>query len=331
MADSVSLCGSKPVIAICGARGNQGSAVIQALLAKNTKFDLRGITRHAPNSTAAKELAALGLNSVVQADYDNPSTLLRAFEGCYGVFGVTSWYEAGKNETQQGKNLVDAAKACGVKHFVWSSAPLVGDVLSSFTSKALVTEYLETSAMPYTCIQIPIFYDSVFMMIDKLVSGALSLRHMNAASSRVAYADLSDIGIWVANVFDNPDTWSCKTINPCTEWLSTSELAEVLSETSGKECQVIHIPLEDFLSAPENELLRGVKADIDFIAKSYDNQVWSTRLGHELSQQPKTWIDKCKEKFHLDETTLKTPVEEPIAVQMDLCVQVTRDYDERAL
>jgi uncharacterized protein YbjT (DUF2867 family) len=39
----------------------------------------------------------------------------------YGVFGVTDFREYGYEESRQGKTLVDAAKAAGVKHFVWST------------------------------------------------------------------------------------------------------------------------------------------------------------------------------------------------------------------
>ena len=46
-------------------------------------------------------------------------------KGAYGLFGVTdSWAQPDgdqDNETVQGKALVDAAKATGIKHFAWST------------------------------------------------------------------------------------------------------------------------------------------------------------------------------------------------------------------
>lgn len=44
-------------------------------------------------------------------------------KGASAVFAVTNYWEKMdmKLEIQQGKNLADAAKEAGVKHFVWSS------------------------------------------------------------------------------------------------------------------------------------------------------------------------------------------------------------------
>lgn len=59
---------------------------------------------------------------VVKASLDDPASLASALKGAYGVFGVTNFWEHGdEGETRQGKALIDAAKASGVKHFVWST------------------------------------------------------------------------------------------------------------------------------------------------------------------------------------------------------------------
>jgi uncharacterized protein YbjT (DUF2867 family) len=59
---------------------------------------------------------------VVKASLDDPASLTAPLKGAYGVFGVTDfWEHGGDTETRQGKALVDAAKAAGVKHFVWST------------------------------------------------------------------------------------------------------------------------------------------------------------------------------------------------------------------
>ena len=59
---------------------------------------------------------------VVEANLDDPKSVLTALQGAYGVFGVTNFWEHGYDaEVRHGKNLVDGAKAAGVKHFVWST------------------------------------------------------------------------------------------------------------------------------------------------------------------------------------------------------------------
>ena len=100
------------------------------------------------------ELAAKGVE-VVKGDFDQPNSIQHAFAGVYGAFVVTDcmcplgiiskptirsvlvWGNymsilkqsaqgidpgpaAAEQEIQQGKILVDAAKAAGVKHFIFS-------------------------------------------------------------------------------------------------------------------------------------------------------------------------------------------------------------------
>ncbi len=52
---------------------------------------MRAISRK-PDSPAARQLAALGAE-VVFGDLDEPVSLERAFEGAYGLFAVTNFWE----------------------------------------------------------------------------------------------------------------------------------------------------------------------------------------------------------------------------------------------
>lgn len=54
-------------------------------------------------------------------------------------------------ELRQGKKLVDAAKAAGVRHFVWSALERTSDpVVSHWNSKADIDDYLKQSGIPRT-------------------------------------------------------------------------------------------------------------------------------------------------------------------------------------
>ena len=130
---------STKLIAVLGATGNQGGSVVDTFL-KESGWRVRAITR---NSTSAKaqSLKARGAE-VVQADMDTPSTLLTAFEGASAIFAVSDFWGlygdpanknkpqqgqplnvwAGNYETQQLKNVVDAAaKVQTLERFVISS------------------------------------------------------------------------------------------------------------------------------------------------------------------------------------------------------------------
>jgi hypothetical protein len=95
------------------------------------------LTRN-PDSPSAIALKQKGAE-VVKADLTQPETLIAALDGCWGVFGVTNFYDSvfsvfiypliqkivndPASEEQQGKNLVLAAKEAGVECFVWSTLP----------------------------------------------------------------------------------------------------------------------------------------------------------------------------------------------------------------
>jgi uncharacterized protein YbjT (DUF2867 family) len=81
---------------------------------------VRGLTRH-KDSAAAQKLATKGVE-VVEAELDDVESLKKAFNGTWGVYGVTNYWEhGGDGETRHGKNMVDAAKFAGVSHFVYAT------------------------------------------------------------------------------------------------------------------------------------------------------------------------------------------------------------------
>src|ERR1700675_2247070 len=93
---------NKKLIAVVGATGQQGGAVVRALQAGN-QFEVRALTR---NPAEHRQLA----DEVVQADLNRPETLTAAFEGAHGVFLVTNLWEEGTDEVQQATAAVRAAK-----------------------------------------------------------------------------------------------------------------------------------------------------------------------------------------------------------------------------
>ncbi len=82
---------SQKTIAVVGATGAQGGGLVRAILADPSGgFTARALTRDA-GSPKAKELARLGAE-VVAADVDDAASLRRAFQGAYGAFCVTFFW-----------------------------------------------------------------------------------------------------------------------------------------------------------------------------------------------------------------------------------------------
>ncbi|KAI1791732.1 NAD(P)-binding protein [Ganoderma leucocontextum] len=158
------------LIAVCGATGNQGGSVARLLLQHPDEYRTRVLTRD-PQSPAGLELARLGAE-VVKADLTVPSDVQAALRDCWGVFGVTNFYDSKikddpGSEEQQGKNLVDAALENGVRCFVWSTLPsslqISGGRFVSriYEGKYHVDDYIREKALPATFLYTGNFYENM--------------------------------------------------------------------------------------------------------------------------------------------------------------------------
>ncbi len=112
----------KKVIAVVGATGAQGGGLVRAIL-NDPKggFAARAITRN-KDSDKAKQLAKLGAE-VVEADLDNEQSLDKAFQGAYGAFCITNFWEhySPEKEAAQARAMARAAKRAGLRHVIWST------------------------------------------------------------------------------------------------------------------------------------------------------------------------------------------------------------------
>src|SRR5690349_9597922 len=109
-------------IAVVGATGAQGGGLVRAILADpSSGFRARAITRKASGDKAV-ELRKLGAE-VVEADLDNEDSLVKAFDGAYGAYCVTNYWEhfTPAKEVSQAGNMALAAKSAKLKHVVWST------------------------------------------------------------------------------------------------------------------------------------------------------------------------------------------------------------------
>src|SRR5690349_8265481 len=110
------------IIAVCGATGAQGGGLARAIQADSSgEFGLRVVTRD-PSKDAAQAFASAGVD-VVRADLHDEDSLVQAFEGAYGAYCLTNFWEhfSGQTETQQGAQLARACAAAGVQHAIWST------------------------------------------------------------------------------------------------------------------------------------------------------------------------------------------------------------------
>jgi len=197
---------TKKLIAVVGATGHQGGAVVRALLASG-QFKVRALTR---NPAKHPQLA----DEVVLADLNRPETLTAAFAGAHGVFLVTNVWEPGTDERKQALAAVRAAKDAGVQHFIWSTLPNVETIsrgkldVPHFTDKAKIERIVKEAGFAHhTFVIAPFFYQNLVgvMSAQKQADGAMGWALPLDPDKRVIHmGDITELGRIVVGAFAQP-------------------------------------------------------------------------------------------------------------------------------
>ncbi len=286
-------------VLVTGATGRQGGAVVRHMLPKGWK--LRALTRDT-SSHSAQELARQGVE-VVQGDLEDSASVARATQGVYGVYSVQDFWAVGaKREVQQGKNVADAARKAGVKHFVYSS---VGGAerntgIPHWESKWEVEKHIQSLGLPTTVIRPVTFMEGYY--IDQVEIGLLKGKLVDAVRGDKPYQTIAtdDIGAFVALAFERPTEFIGKELEVAGSELTNSEAAKIFSRVLGKpvKFQKLPLPLVRLVLGKEFYLMfrwfneAGYKADISGLRRAYPevhlqtleewlrNEGWHKRARH---------------------------------------------------
>ena len=225
---------NEKIIAVTGATGQQGGKVAKRLLAQGWK--VRALTRDV-NKPAAQELAAAG-SEMVAGDMDSRAELEAAFKGVYGVFSVQNFWlptVGYEGEIRQGKAVADAAKAAGVKHFVYSSvgAAQRGMGQKHFESKWIIEQYIQSLKLPYTILRPVAFMENYNWTRAYILSGTFQGFGLRPDKSLQIVAT-DDIGAFAELAFANPEQYLGKTIELAGDELTETQIAEVFSKVIGR-------------------------------------------------------------------------------------------------
>ena len=239
---------TKPILVI-GATGQQGGAVARALLAKGQK--VRVMTRH-PEKTAS--LAQAGAE-VVQGNLTNQADLQMALRGVYGVFAMSTPFEAGMEaEVRQGIMLADAAKQAGVAHYVYTS---VGSAhrntgIPHFDSKWTVEQHIRQIGLPATILR-PVWFMENFTTFAKPSAEGVLMLPMKPAR-KLAMVALKDIGEFGAAAFLRPNDFLGQAIDLAGDELTIPETAALLTKAMGRPIRFQEFPMDQAEAAMGHDL-----------------------------------------------------------------------------
>lgn len=219
-------------ILVTGSTGQQGGAVAKSLLRQGQK--VRAFTRNPAKAEALKKLGA----EVVSGSLTDRSSLDLALKGVKKVFLMTTFFEEGMEvEVRQGITAVDAAKAAGVEHLVFTS---VGSAhrktcIPHFETKWQVEQHIKKIGLPATIIRPTAFMDNFGTFWQPSSEGVIlaPLR----PDTKLQMIAVQDIGEFAAAAFLRPAEFIGQAIDLAGDELTMPEMASHLSNRMGRSIQ----------------------------------------------------------------------------------------------
>jgi len=183
------------MILITGAAGKTGKAVLRAL-AKRGQMVKALVFR----SEQVREVKGLGAKDVLVGDMRNPDILQKAMQGVESVYHICP--NVHPDEIIIGQEIIDAAAATGITHFVYHSVlhPQI-EAMPHHWKKMRVEERLFESGLSYTILQPAVYMQNILVNWETIVeTGKYIIPY--AVESCISMVDLEDVALAAAVLMD---------------------------------------------------------------------------------------------------------------------------------
>ncbi|MDP9828841.1 NmrA/HSCARG family protein [Kineosporia succinea] len=229
-------------VAVIGATGNQGGAAARHLLEQGAQ--VRALVRDAASPKAAW-LSDAGA-SLVQADLDDPSSVLSALRGADTLFAMMTPFgpDGVEGELRQGRTVAEAARDAEVRQVVYSS---VGGADRSsgvphFESKWAVEEYLRDLGLDLTVIR-PVFFMENLGGAAAEEGDELVVRLPLVPGVPLQMIAVEDIGAICATAVLDPQRIPGGELEIGSDELTPEQITAAFAEAAGRPARFEPVPL----------------------------------------------------------------------------------------
>ena len=233
----------------------------------NDEYIIRAVTRY-PKSEKAKAIESL-VDEVVEADLNDEESIVKAFDGCYGAFIVTNYWETMdvEKEMEQLRNAKEAIKKAGLAHVVISTledtrefvnnsdskdswtTPHEGMYVPHLDGKGKVTQECLDEGIPATYLYTSFYMENFFTTLKpsrQSDKGPYALT-MPMGDSKLAMVAVADIGKMACAILQDP-TLIGKKVGVSSESMTVKEIADIFTKVTGKEVVYNKLPWNIFAS-----------------------------------------------------------------------------------
>ena len=233
------------MILITGATGKTGQAVIDALAVRGG-HRLRALVQPGRQSSAAA-IKISAQAEIMVGDLLNAATLAAAFSGVHALYHICP--NVHPQEVAIGQNVIGAARAARVTHFVYHSVlqPQV-EAMPHHWSKMRVEEMLCAAQLPFTILQPSAYMQNLLPDWQTITAnGVHSVPY--PPETRLSLIDLIDLAAVAALVLTEPGHFGA-TYELCgTPGLTQTQLAESLSRQLNRPVRTETVSLNDWEKA----------------------------------------------------------------------------------
>ncbi|MDQ4078158.1 MAG: SDR family oxidoreductase [Chloroflexota bacterium] len=243
------------MILVVGATGVLGGMITHRLL-ENGK-PVRILVREGSDFQSLVDAGA----EPVMGDVKDPASLRRACEGIETVITTANSAARGGEdnvetvEVEGNRNLIDAAKAAGVRHFLFTSA--LGASLDSpvpfLRGKAMAEEHLKASGMTYTILSPNLFMEVwIGMIVGMPLQMGQPVTLVGEGNRKHTFVSMDDVAAFAVAVVDNPAARNQQIFIGGPEAVSWNDVVERTERVLGRQIPVRHItPGEPLPGLPE--------------------------------------------------------------------------------
>lgn len=273
------------MILIVGATGMLGSMITRRLLEQGK--DVRILVRE---TSEYRALEAAGAQPVF-GDLKNARSLEA---GCAGVTTVlttaNSAVRGGEDnvetvEIQGNRNLIEASKAAGVQHLIFTSA--MGAAADSpvpfLKGKGLAEDHLKASGVGYTILSPNIFMEVWFPMVVGIpLQSGTPVTIIGAGTRKHSFVSSDDVAAFALAAIDNPAARNQQIFIGGPEALSWTDVVAVTSRVVGRELPIRHAtPAEGLPGLPD--VVSGLMAGMDTYDSAMDMTQTAQTFGVQLT------------------------------------------------
>ena len=227
------------MILINAANGQQGQLLIPKLISAGHR--VRALVH---SESSATELRAAGVAEVFVGDLDAAETVARALAGVEQVYHVCPGIQP--RERAIGMAWIDAAKAAGIGHFVFSSVlhPILTDLVQH-EIKRDIEEHLLSSGLGFTILQ-PSIYMAPRRFRPAADTGVLGTGwSLDRVQTLVDLGDVTDVACAVLTDCERHAAATYELAG--SERLTAHDMAAIMTEVLGKPIRLEQVDADTYL------------------------------------------------------------------------------------